>query len=309
MENNKLGVLGTDLTTEDVTKYVVAKIMGKEDEYEIICVMGDNEDFYPICTGLVPFARIPASYRKEGVDRTLYRLNGKNLPVFTCEISHNEKIMTLEQAKQLFFSTMDAWEISMPDESETDADEDEIPLEEGEYICTIHAIDDGNDFCTGKIKVPADITEEIIEEVFDYFFEELFEEICPYRGEEYDPKQLLEDVTTYCGAVPEDVMHLSVFFAECICKEYGWEWETIEVSEIPDSGIQPGMSVVFNTEDDTDLYPRNGDTVTVLDVLNFHTAKELTLKRLEKGYIIRFDDGYETEVYLDELHAQESEVA
>lgn len=309
MENTKLGVLGTDLTTEDVTKYIVAKIMSEEDEYEIICVLGDNEDFYPICTGLMPFARITASYRKEGVDRTIAMLNRKNLPVFTCEISHDEKIMTLEQATQLFFSTTDAWEISTPDEPEMDADEDEVPLKEGEYLYTIHATDDNTDFCIGKIKVPVDITEEIIEEVLDVFFEDLFEEIRPCRGEEYDPKQLLEDVTTYCGAVPEDVMHLSVFFAECICKEKGWQWETIKVSEMPDTGIQPGMSFIFNTEDDTELVQRNGDAVTVLEVLNFRTAERLTLKRLEKGYKVRFEDGYETEVYKDELNVKEAEVA
>ena len=305
----KLGALGTDLTIEDVTKYVVAKIMGKDDEYEIICVMGNNEDFYPMCTGLIPFARITASYSKKGVDRTLYMLNVKNLPVFTCEISHDEKIMTLEQATQLFFSTTDTWEMSTLDESEKDEDADEVSLEEGEYQYTIHAMDDDADFCTGKIKVFDDTTEDDIEAVLDFYFEELFEAFRPCLGDEYDPKQLLEDMTAYFGDEPKDIGHLSVFLAECICKDYGWQWETIEVSEILDSGIQPGMSVIFNTEDDTDLYPRNGETVTVLEVFDFRTAKELTLKRLEKGYRVRFDDGYETEVYQDELHVAKEATA
>lgn len=106
-----IGVLKTDLTVEDVTKYVIARNVDilASDTYEIICVMGNNEDYFPVCTGLIPFARVPANYCKEAVNHFLSQHAKKGLPVYTCEVSHKKEVMTLEQATQLFFSTTEAW--------------------------------------------------------------------------------------------------------------------------------------------------------------------------------------------------------
>lgn len=309
----KLGVLGTDLTTEDVTKYVVAKLMGAEDKYEILCVMGDNVDFYPICTGFVPFARVTAEYGKEGVNRTLAMMNKKNLPVFTCEISH--ETMTLEQVTQLFFNCETKWEIEKLEGEKTENPEEQeqweekyadIELNEGENLLKVYAFDDDRDFWIGKIIAPPEADfESIFSDELDFLCDEL-----EYESDYNENIQgAIDYFVNYCDIKEVDIHHLSKAAVESICNRHGWKWETIEVSEISDSVIQPGMSFIFNTEDDTDLYSRNGGTVTVLGILDFRTAAELTLERLEKGYIVRFEDGYETEVYQDELHAKEAAVA
>lgn len=283
----KLGVLGTDLTTEDVTKYVVAKLMFEEDKYEIINILGNNEDYYPLGNGY----REANVYSKQGINRTLTLINKNNLPVYTCEILHDSTVTTPTQTSTVF-GTTEIWDLQCQ------------PIPE-EFYVTLRAFDDVNDFWCGKINAPDDVSIHEIIDTFNMAGEQMISDYDDDMG----PEEMLNAFSATWEVEIKDTNHFSLAMVEAVCLYEGWQWETVEVSEIPDSGIQSGMSFKFNTEDDTDLYPRNGDTVTVLEVLNFRTAKELTLKRLEKGYIVRFEDGYETEVYQDELHAEEAAVA
>ena len=101
-----MGALGTDLTI--ATKIVVTKLKDKE-LYEIIYVYGNNEDFDCIC---LPFSCMPIRYKKETLCHYLQIFNTKNLPVYTCEISHNINVMTREEGIDIILNTTELWDIN-----------------------------------------------------------------------------------------------------------------------------------------------------------------------------------------------------
>lgn len=90
----------------DATKIVIAKVMEKEDCYEVIHVYGNNEDFDVMCN--FPL-RIPALYTKVGVDKFLERHNPRNLPVYSCTLSHDMNVMGKEEAFEKILDATELW--------------------------------------------------------------------------------------------------------------------------------------------------------------------------------------------------------
>ena len=101
-----MGVLGTNLTSKDTTKIVIAEVVDKEDTYEIIRVYGNDEDFDEICTAPL---RIPAQFCKKAVNHHLRQPFNKEFPAYTCKISHNMLVMNQEEAYKRILTTTEKW--------------------------------------------------------------------------------------------------------------------------------------------------------------------------------------------------------
>ena len=69
------------------------------------------------------------------------------------------------------------------------------------------------------------------------------------------------------------------------------------------------MEKIFYTDEDTDLYIRNGAKVKIIREIDSRSANNLDLEEDEKGFVIRFPDGYETEVYESELKENDFKMA
>ena len=104
------GIGGTEMrnfTGKDITKIVIAKIIDKEDVYEIIHVYGNNEGFYYIC---LHFSQTPALFTKKIINQYLPRHKENLPPVYTCEITHTSSVMTREEAINRILNTTDKGE-------------------------------------------------------------------------------------------------------------------------------------------------------------------------------------------------------
>ena len=69
------------------------------------------------------------------------------------------------------------------------------------------------------------------------------------------------------------------------------------------------MEKIFYTDEDTDLYVRNGAKVKIIREIDSRSANKLDLEEDEKGFVIRFPDGYETEAYESELKENDFKMA
>lgn len=100
-----MGVLGMNLVGKDTTKIVIAEVVDKEDCYEIIRVYGNNEDFDVICTAPL---RILARFCKKAVNHQL-QTSFNDLPVYTCQISHNASVMSKGEAFNKILTATELW--------------------------------------------------------------------------------------------------------------------------------------------------------------------------------------------------------
>lgn len=101
-----MGVLGTNLTSEDTTKIVVVKVIDAEDCYEIARVYGNNEDFDVICTAPL---KMPAHFCKKAVNHYLQQPFNKKFSLYTCKISHNKSVMSMEEAFERILTATEQW--------------------------------------------------------------------------------------------------------------------------------------------------------------------------------------------------------
>lgn len=100
-----MGVLGTNFSSKNATKTVIAEVVDKKDCYEIIRVYGNNEDFDVVCTAPL---KMPAHFGKKAVNHQLQTFYN-DLPVYTCKISHNMLVMSKEEAFERILSTTKQW--------------------------------------------------------------------------------------------------------------------------------------------------------------------------------------------------------
>lgn len=239
-----MGVLGTNLTRENITKIVIAELIDKKDIYEIIQVYGNNVDFDVVCTAPL---NIPAHFCKNAVNYQLEK-NYRNLPVYTCKISHKVDIMDKEEAYRMILTTKTKWEQNKKDTKGECSNMKRAMITAGENkgktgevvgmffgvgICVIRT-DDGKEYLAklNEIKnvehsikkytvigLPKEMIREIGKnhDIIIYHSENgvvFFEDLNSYRGYQYiECQELFFDVLKkeYKIELPNDYSKITVF--------------------------------------------------------------------------------------------------